>query len=145
MQPLPHHYHVQANSTPDRPIIAASRGIADMVIAGPREFDGPGDQWSPETLLVSAIASCFILSFQAVANASTFSWKSLQCDVQGTLDKVERTMKFTEITTKAKLVISDPAEKDKAVKLLQKADAICLVTNSLTAEVTLSCEIVVQA
>lgn len=144
MQPLPHQYHVQTNSTPDSQITAASRGIPEMVVDGPSEFDGPGNQWSPETLLLSAVASCFVLSFKAVANASTFSWKNLQCEVQGKLDKVERTMKFTEITTQARLVISDTAEKDKALKLLKKADAICLVTNSLTAELKFSCDIVVE-
>jgi hypothetical protein len=33
----------------------------------PREFDGRGNQWSPESLLAAALADCFVLSFRAVA------------------------------------------------------------------------------
>ena len=144
MQPLPHIYNVQANSTPDSQIITSSQGIPDMVVAGPAEFDGPGDQWSPETLMVSAVASCFVLSFKAVAAASKFPWKSIQCEAVGKLEKVERAMAFTEMTTKVKLVISDETAKEKALKILKKSDAICLVTNSLTAELKLECNIVIE-
>jgi hypothetical protein len=37
--------------------------------AAPAEFGGPGDQWSPESLLAGAIASCFALTFRFVARA----------------------------------------------------------------------------
>jgi uncharacterized OsmC-like protein len=30
-------------------------------------FDGPGDAWSPENLLLAAVQSCFLFTFQAVA------------------------------------------------------------------------------
>ena len=144
MQPLPHHYQVQANSTPDTQIISSSNGIPDMVTAGPAEFGGPGDQWSPETLFVSAIASCFVLSFKAVANASKFPWKSIDCESIGKLEKVGRPMQFTEITTKVRLVIDDPDSQEKALKLLKKSEAICVVTNSLNAELKLECDIVIE-
>lgn len=145
MQALPHHYNVQANSTPETQIITSSQGIADLVTAGPAEFGGPGDQWSPETLMISAVASCFLLSFKAVAGASKFPWKSIQCESTGKLEKVDRIMKFTEITTKVRLVISDQTAREKALKLLKKAEAICLVTNSLTAELKLECDIVIES
>lgn len=145
MQMLPHHYTVQAHCTPSTELVTSSKGIPDLVTAGPAEFGGPGDQWSPETLIMSAVSSCFILSFKAVAAASKFPWKSLQCESIGKLDKVERVMKFTEITTKVKLVISDNNDQEKALKLLDKSEAICLVTNSLSAQVTLECEIEIEA
>ena len=144
MQALPHHYNVQAHSTPDTQVITSSQGIPELVTAGPAEFGGPGDQWSPETLMISAVASCFLLSFKAVAGASDFSWKHIQCESTGKFEKVGRIMKFTEITTKVRLLISDQAAKDKALKLLNKAEAICLVTNSLTAELKLECDIVIE-
>ena len=80
MQPLPHFYNVKVNSTPDSNLTAASQGIPDQEVAGPAEFGGPGDQWSPETLILSATASCFVLSFKAIANASKFAWKDIHCE-----------------------------------------------------------------
>ena len=105
MQPLPHFYNVQIDSTPDTNLTASSTGIPDQVVAGPAEFGGPGDQWSPETLMLSAVASCFALSFKAVAGASKFTWKTFHCESIGKLEKIDRTMKFSQITTKVTLVI----------------------------------------
>jgi len=144
MQPLPHLYNVKINSTPNSEMIVSSNGIPDLIATAPAEFDGPGDQWSPETLLMSAVASCFALSFKAVAGASSFTWKDLQCEAIGKLEKVERTLKFTEITTRVILTIGDDVGKQKAIKLIEKSESICLVTNSLSAKLKLEYDIVVE-
>ena len=39
------------------------------------------------TLLIAAVADCFILTFRAVARASRFEWISLGCTVDGVLDR----------------------------------------------------------
>ncbi|WP_211217179.1 OsmC family protein [Psychromonas hadalis] len=115
-----------------------------MSIAPPAEFDGPGDQWSPETLMMSAVAGCFILSFKAVSKFSKFEWVSIDCHSEGILDRVEKTTRFVQVTNKVKLVISEDSSKEKALTLLEKAEAICLVSNSLNATLKLECEIVVK-
>jgi organic hydroperoxide reductase OsmC/OhrA len=96
---------------------------------------GPGDQWSPETLLVGAIASCFALSFRSVADASKFAWRSLRCEVDGTLDRQDRVTRFTAATLTVELEIDAGASAERAERLLHKAEEICLITNSLNAEV----------
>lgn len=145
MQALPHFYNVRVNSTPESNLITTSQGIPNLVVAGPAAFDGPGDQWSPETLLLSAVANCFVLTFKAIANASKFPWKAIECESTGKLDKIDLEMKFTEITTKVKLFINDPTAEDKALKLLYKVEPNCLVSNSLNVEVKLQGEIVIEA
>ncbi|WP_435237607.1 OsmC family protein [Psychromonas sp. PT13] len=144
MQPLPHLYNVQIKTTPESEIKLSSQGIPDLVASAPAEFGGPGDQWSPETLFMSSIASCFALSFKAVAGASSFTWKGLQCEAIGQLEKVERTIKFTQITTKVKLTIGNDVDKQKAIKLIEKSESICLVTNSVSANVKLEYDIVIE-
>ena len=71
-------------------VILTSTGIPALSSAAPSQFGGPGDRWSPETLIVGAIADCFILTFRAVARASTLPWTALRCNVTGTLDRIER-------------------------------------------------------
>jgi peroxiredoxin-like protein len=144
MQALPHYYDVQVNCTPESNILATSQGVPNLVVAGPAAFDGPGDQWSPETLLLSAVANCFVLTFKAIANASNFPWKAIECESKGKLDKVDRTMKFTEITSRVKLTIKDPAAEDKALKLLNKVEPNCLVSNSLNVAVKLQYEVIIE-
>ena len=144
MQPLPHQYNVQINATPDSDIKVSSQGVPHFIASAPVEFGGPGDQWSPETLFMSAVASCFALSFKAVAGASSFTWKNLQCEAIGQLEKVDRTIKFTQITNKVTLTIGNDVDKQKAIKLIEKSESICLVTNSLSASVKLEYDIVVE-
>ncbi len=75
-----------------------------LATAPPAEFDGPGDRWSPETLLCAAVADCLILSFRGVARAKKLPWTSLQCEVQGTLNRIEGKTHFTHILVRAALV-----------------------------------------
>jgi organic hydroperoxide reductase OsmC/OhrA len=131
MHPYPHHYTVQgrAEATGDVPIVAP--GLPALTTAPPAEFDGPGDRWSPETLLCAAVADCFLLSFRAIARASKLEWNGLECSVDGTLDRVEGKSRFTEIVVTATLRVPAATDRDRAVKLMEKAEHGCLITNSL--------------
>ncbi len=75
------------------------------------------------------------------ARASKLEWQSLRCDVTGTLAKVERTTCFTEFTVKAQLQLPAGGDADKAQGLLEKAEANCLITNSMKAEAHLETEV----
>ena len=90
MQELPHRYNVGAAAGPEGPVELSSPGVPDLASAPPAEFGGPGDKWSPETLLVAAVADCFILTFKAIARASRFDWSNLSCQVEGVLDREEK-------------------------------------------------------
>ena len=106
-------------------------GVA--VTAPPAEFDGPGDRWSPETLLVAAVADCFLLSFRGVARANKFDWHSLECSVEGTLDRVEGRTRFTRMAVRATLRVPAGTDEAKARQLVERAEHVCLISNSLVA------------
>ena len=108
MQALPHRYRVKGTGRITGDVELTADRLTMLRSASPAEFDGPGDRWSPETFLVGAVADCFILTFRAVANASKLSWISLDCDVTGTLDRVDRVTLFTHFDMTAHLVV--PAE-----------------------------------
>ena len=134
MQDLPHHYVVSAGAKVAGNVVLSGDGVADLESAPPAEFGGPGDQWSPESLLVAAVADCFILSFRAIARASRLEWDSLSCQVEGTLDRVERVTQFTGFAVTATLDVPADTDESKAQRLLEKAEQACLVTNSLKAD-----------
>ena len=134
MQDFPHHYVVAASASADSTVELQSPGLDDLESAGPAEFGGPGDLWSPETLLVAAVADCFILSFRATARAARLEWNSLSCDVVGQLDRVDKVTRFTAFTVKATLEVPEGTDEDKARRLMEKAEKHCLVTNSMIAE-----------
>ena len=137
MQPLPHHYQVEASAATADAVIVRSAGLPELATAPPAEFDGPGDRWSPEALLLAAVEDCFILSFRAVAVASKFEWISLKCTTSGTLDRVDQQTRFTEIVNTAALRVPAGTEEARAQAMLSKAESICLVSNSLKVAVGL--------
>lgn len=141
MQDFPHHYRIQAQGSATGSIKLTGEGLPSLDTAPPREFGGPGDQWSPESLMVGAIADCFILTFRAVAGASKLEWSHLECEATGTLDRVERVTRFTEITVTAKLTVPEGTDPDKARRALEKSESACLITNSMNAEVHLKAEV----
>ncbi len=105
----------------------AADGVRVIESAPPKEFDGPGNQWSPEGLLTAAVADCFVLGFRAIAAASKFAWISLESRTEGTLDRIDGKMRFTRFDTHAKLQVPAGADIERAKKLLEKAETACLV------------------
>jgi organic hydroperoxide reductase OsmC/OhrA len=111
-----------------------SKGLSPLASLPPEQFGGPGDHWSPESLLVAALADCFILTFRAIARASQLAWLHLDCKTDGILDRVDNITRFTRFDIQATLTVPAGTDEHKATRLLQKAEAVCLITNSLNAE-----------
>lgn len=132
MHPYPHLYQAAAVGGQAGLIDVSSARVASFTSAAPLEFDGPGDQWSPEALLVAAVADCLILTFRAVARAAKFEWSQLECRTEGRLERVEGVSKFTEYTTHATLRVPAGTDTARAEQLLEKAEKGCLIANSLT-------------
>ena len=116
---------------PEGVVTLSAAGLEAIASAAPLEFGGPGDRWSPETLLVAAVADCFVLSFRAVAAASKLAWSALDVRASGTLDRVERTTRFTRIDVRAALRVPAGVDAARAQRLLERAEQICLISNSL--------------
>jgi organic hydroperoxide reductase OsmC/OhrA len=144
MQDFPHHYRVAAQGNVEGTIELASPGVPGLESAAPAEFGGPGDQWSPETLLSAAVADCFILSFRAIARASKFDWISLTCDVDAVLERVDKVTRFTAFHETVVLEVPPGTDEGKAMRLLERAEHVCLVTNSLTGKTHLDATVKVS-
>ena len=134
MSQFPHDYSVTASAGPEGSVSLASDGLPTLESQPPTEFGGPGDKWSPEDLLIGAVADCFALSFRAIAAASKFSWNDLRCEVNGTLDREDRKVSFTAIDIKAHLVIPAGGDAERGKHLMEKAEQTCFITNSMIAE-----------
>lgn len=134
MHPYPHLYRVSATGAQDGRVTVRSPNLPDLETAPPAEFDGPGDAWSPETLLCGAIADCFILTFRAVARVRKFEWQKLECRVEGTLDRVAGVAQFTKYVVRATLTVKEGADESMARSLLERSEHACLISNSLRGE-----------
>ena len=141
MQTPPHYYAAVAAAGAGGDVALTTDGPSPLLSSSPPQFDGPGDVWSPETLLVAAVGDCLILTFRAVARASKLPWTALRCEVAGTLDRVGHATQFTDFEVHAHLEVPAGTDPQLARRALEKAEHGCLISNSLKAGVHLIPEI----
>ena len=140
MKPLPHSYEVTIAGGPEGYAQLSSAGVADLRTAPPLEFDGPGDAWSPEQLLLAAVQSCFLMTFRAVAAASGIEFTALSVEAEGTVDRAGGRTRFTEIVLRPRVVAPAGVDTVRLRRALEKAERACLVSASLSTPVRLEPE-----
>ena len=141
-----HFYEVNVNWERGRKGLMTSPVLNDNIeVATPPEFaNGVAGIWSPEHLLVAAVNSCLMTTFLAIAENSKFNFTDFQCRANGKLEKADGRYMITEITLTPLLTITDINEKEKAERILHKAEAACLISNSVKSKVVMLPEIKIQ-
>ncbi len=122
MKPFPHSYAVTVEAKSETAATISSKDLATLSSAPPTEFDGPGNLWSPETLLVAAAADCFVLTFKAIAATAKLKWTKIHCDGSGVLDRAEGSVHFTKMLLRVRLDVPAGTDKERAQILLKKAE-----------------------
>ena len=131
-----HTYHVTAKWEAGRNGIVSAKEIHPPIhFSAPPEFKGETGFWTPEHFLLAAVASCFVVTFYAIATASKLEFVSLQLCVEGRLGKPEGKLRFTEIVLRPSLMIAYDNELERAKRILEKADEGCLIARSLACPV----------
>ena len=110
----------------------------------PPEFQGRVGFWTPEHFLVGAVASCFISTFSAIAEMSKLEFISLRLEAKGILEKEESGYRFTEVVLYPELTIARHEDRERAQRLIEKAERGCLIARSLSSKVTTMPAITVQ-
>jgi organic hydroperoxide reductase OsmC/OhrA len=145
MKPLPHSYEVTLTGGPTGYATIATDGVPPLSSAPPKDFDGPGDAWSPEHLLLASVEACFMFTFRAVARGSNFDFIALDLSAHGIVDREDGATRFTEIVLKPRLTLPKGADPERAHRVLDKGKTACLVTASLSVSVRLEAEILAAA
>lgn len=142
---ITHAYTVNLGWRHDRQGILSSEELDNTVeVATPPPFPkGVEGIWSPEHLFTAAVSSCLMTTFLAIAENSKLEFESFTCKATGTLAQVDGKYKMTEIVLEPHLVIAHEKDGDRAARVLQKAEAACLITNSITARVIMNPSIVI--
>lgn len=142
-----HDYQVQLTGTGHKTgkLDASQDGLPTLEVASPPEFDGPQGVWSPEHLLVAAVSSCLMTTFQAIAAASGVEVLDYSDDGSGRLQRGDdRLYKVESITLRPRVVIADESKVDRTLRLLDKAERVCLISRSVESEITLEPRVLVD-
>lgn len=130
-------YHTAVTWTDQRKGIISCAGKPDVEVATPPEFKGHEGVWSPEDLFVASANVCLMTTFLAVAERAGLAFSAYESAAEGRLELVEGKFQFTAITLKPTITLKSSADTDKAKELIEKAEANCLISNSMKATVTL--------
>ena len=128
-----HRYRVAAWWTAGRAGIAKADSAPNVIhFSAPPEFRGLKAMWTPEDLLLSAVASCFTATFYAIAGKAKFEYTDLEVQAEGIVSKGDRGYTVSEIMVHPTLMIAREHDREQALDLLQKTKTLCLVSRALT-------------
>lgn len=114
-------------------------GIPEQIeVVTPPEFPhGVSGIWSPEHLFTAAVSSCLMTTFLAIAGNSGLEFKKFDCKARGILEKTDGRFLMTEIILEPDLHILYEKDLERANRILDKAEAACLITHSIKSKTTL--------
>jgi peroxiredoxin-like protein len=127
-----HQYRVVAWWTSGRTGIAKSDSAPNAIhFTAPAQFGGLEGRWTPEDLLMTALASCFTTTFHTIAEYSKFDYTDLAVEAEGTVVKTDNGYVFNEIVVRPSLTIPGEEQRGRAISLLHKAKTLCLISRAL--------------
>ncbi len=138
-----HYYYVDVNWNSDRkgtlcsPELTRAAGSC-IEVATPPEFPkGMPGIWSPEHLFTAAVSSCLMTTFLSIAENSKLNYTHFSCQSKGKLEQVDGKLMMSEIILEPTVTIVDEKDRERAERILQKAEAACLISNSVKSKVTM--------
>ena len=111
-------------------------------VATPPEFkSGVPDVWSPEHLFVASINICLMTTFLAIAENSNLEFISFSSSATGKLEKVDGKFMISEVELNPVVKIKDEKQKEKTLRILDKSEKGCLISNSAKSKIILNPQI----
>jgi len=103
--------------------------------SSPPEFKGDPGFWTPEDLLLGAVASCFVVTFYALAERARLEFGTLALSAEGTLSTFEGRLSFQQIVLRPTVTILRNEDRERAYGLLEKTERGCLIARTLNCRV----------
>lgn len=141
-----HEYVVDIHWNSDRKGIMCSPELTGspnetgcIEVATPPQFPkGMPGIWSPEHLFTAAVSSCFMTTFLAIAENSKLEFNAFDCKARGILEQVDGKFLMTEVILDPQVTIVHEKDHDRAVRVLQRTESNCLISNSVKSKVVMN-------
>lgn len=109
---------------------------SDIEVATPPEFPkGVAGIWSSEHLLIAAVNSCLMTTFLSIAEHSRLEFDTFTSHAKGKLETVDGKLMISEIMLNPVLAIKINSDKEKALRILNKSEQVCLISNSIKSRI----------
>ncbi len=116
-------------------------GKPEIQVATPPEFKGHEGIWSPEDLFVASVNVCVMTTFLSFAERAGLAFLSYESEAEGRLELVEGKFQVTAIALRPRIMLQPGGDSTKAKELIEKAEANCLISNSIKTRVSLEATI----
>src|SRR5450631_1351901 len=100
----------------------------------PPEFGGESGLWTPEHLLLASVASCYVATFRGISKKSNLDFHAITISAEGVIEKRDGSLCFTEITLRPEVAILLEEDRERAGRILEKAERGCLIARSLSSK-----------
>ncbi|MEP6676134.1 MAG: OsmC family protein [Ferruginibacter sp.] len=129
-------FNVQLNWQEKKRGILYANDVKDSIhVATPKVFNGEGEEWSPEHLLLGAVSSCYMSTLLFNAARSETDFTHFECEVIGQIEAENGKLRFVMIDVYPKIFIADESERERAVEALEQTSNSCLISNSINANI----------
>jgi peroxiredoxin-like protein len=125
-----------------RGIASASDGLPGIEVASPPQFGGPPGTWTPEHFYAAAAAACWMTTFAVVAELSKLEVAASSITGEAFVERGDdRRFSIPRIVLRPRVAVRREEDRDRALRLIQKAEDACLVARSIRTAIELVPEI----
>lgn len=118
--------------------VTSSLGKPNVEVGSPPEFKGETGIWTPEDLFVGALNACLMLTFLALTHSQGVGIVAYESNAEGLLENVEGKYRLTEVTVEPRVALESRADLEAARAIMERVEANCFISNSITTKVRLS-------
>jgi len=120
-----HEYRVIAWWASGRTGLAKSDSAPNSIhFAAPLQFGGLEGRWTPEDLLLCAVAGCFTTAFRVLAENSKWEYTDLEVEAAGKVDKANSGYSFSHIILKPHLQIIGEGERARRLSYCRRLRSV---------------------
>ena len=128
MHLFPHRYEVNLAGGAEGYASLCTTGVPPLLTAPPLQFDGPGDAWSPEHLLLASVQGCFAFTLRAVARRMNVTVNALEINAAGTVHRLAGVARFGEIVLRPIISVDASVSHEVVTELLDATAKASLIS-----------------
>jgi len=131
-----HDYHVSAWWSSGRTgLVKADSSRVALHFSAPLEFGGMEGRWTPEELLLAALAGCYTTTLRALAAKAGLDLIDLQVEANASVARSQAGYAMDGIELRPSVRVAFAKEGKRALDLIHKAEKLCLISRRLSVPV----------
>ena len=137
--PAEYTYRVSAWWTSGRTGLAKCESSPNTIhFSGAAELGGLPGRWTPEQLLLCALAGCFTTTFNDVARGAKFEYTDLEVEIEGSVRRTRAAgCIFNEILIRPRLKVHSEDQVEAGLALLRRTKSVCMISRAITVPQTM--------